>query len=273
MKINEFLDTTRQFFGQQQESMKGKLNGQLIEKIDAPLTKLNGYLVPVCAVLILILSIYAANKLSAPGMMFGGLVLVLFIFFADYIAQKFIVSCKAAITANETTLSSTAVLDLLVYTTIFVAIGFLLGALYGLISGGSFSMFLFLLGVAVIFAISVVPLHEPDSINLKIKADSTVAEDLIAISSIGVKSGLYFSTLLSKVFTVFGAAAILYGFIAAIFSSNPYGGQEHLLTSLAGIVTLFVGLLWPIIAYFSFLFIFFIYDIVLAILSLKHKRF
>ena len=102
---------------------------------------------------------------------------------------------------------------------------------------------------------------QPERVNITVDKSSTVAEDLIALLTFGLKVPLVLATMLSQTIIFYGVYLLFFGFISFFI-----GGAEGQL--LDGIATLMVGAFAPLVFYLLFLFLFPIFNLYLAILHI-----
>tara|TARA_B100000242_G_scaffold234319_1_gene174188 strand:+ start:549 stop:1256 length:708 start_codon:yes stop_codon:yes gene_type:complete len=102
---------------------------------------------------------------------------------------------------------------------------------------------------------------QPERVNITVDKSSTVAEDLIALLSFGLKVPLALSKMLSQ-------TIILYGVYLLFFALVFYYSEGMLLPMLGAISTLIIGAFAPFLFYLLFLFLFPIFNFYLAILHI-----
>ncbi len=102
---------------------------------------------------------------------------------------------------------------------------------------------------------------QPERVNITVDKSSTVAEDLIALLTFGLKVPLALATMLSQTIIFYGVYLLFFGFISFFM-----GGAEGPL--LDGIAALMLGAFAPLVFYLLFLFLFPIFNLYLAILHI-----
>lgn len=102
---------------------------------------------------------------------------------------------------------------------------------------------------------------QPERVNITVDKSSTVAEDLIALLTFGLKVPLALATMLSQTIIFYGVYLLFFGLISFF-----KGGTEGPL--LDGIATLMLGAFAPLVFYLLFLFLFPIFNLYLAILHI-----
>ena len=113
-----------------------------------------------------------------------------------------------------------------------------------------------------IVAFAVANLYfQPERVNITVDKSSTVAEDLIALLTFGLKVPLALATMLSQTIIFYGVYLLFFGLISFFM-----GGTEGQL--LDGIATLMLGAFAPLVFYLLFLFLFPIFNLYLAILHI-----
>ena len=244
---------------------KSFFSEDLIVKLEKYLNFTHSLLVPLSAVIVLISALIFAIKMSSAMLFFLGLIAVVFVFFGDFISEKFHGACRAALKANPTSISSSAYLELIVFLNIFLVVGLVFGGIYFGILASSLNAFLVCFAGAALVLLATVPVLNPHIINMNISEKSGAASDLVGLSAIAIKSMLYYSSLFARLVIIAGALLLLvatYQVLAGNVLLAMMGGGVAL-----GI--LFSGLFYPVIVYFLFMIVFFVADILLAILSLK----
>jgi len=239
----------------------------LIEKIEKYLNFTNSLLVPLSAVIILISALIFSIKLSTATPLFLAILAVFFVFFGDFISEKFHGACRAAIKSNPTSISSNAYLELIVFLNIFFVVGLFFGGIYYAIAESSLTIFLGCLAGAVLVLLATVPVLNPHIINMSISTKSGAASDLVGIIAIGLKSLLYYSKLFARLVIIGGGLLLLfatYGMLAEDFSAVMRGST--------GLGVLLVGFFYPVIVYIWFLLVYTVADILLAVLSIKEIK-
>ena len=102
---------------------------------------------------------------------------------------------------------------------------------------------------------------QPERVNISVDKSSTVAEDLIALLSFGLKVPLVLSKMLSQ-------TIILYGVYLLFFALVIYYSEGMYIPILEAISTLIIGAFAPFLFYLLFLFLFPIFNFYLAILHI-----
>ena len=102
---------------------------------------------------------------------------------------------------------------------------------------------------------------QPERVNITVDKSSTVAEDLIALLSFGLKVPLALSKMLSQ-------TIILYGVYLLFFALVFYYSEGMYIPILEAISTLIIGAFAPFLFYLLFLFLFPIFNFYLAILHI-----
>lgn len=102
---------------------------------------------------------------------------------------------------------------------------------------------------------------QPERVNITVDKSSTVAEDLIALLSFGLKVPLALSKMLSQ-------TIILYGVYLLFFAMVFYYSEGMYIPILEAISTLIIGAFAPFLFYLLFLFLFPIFNFYLAILHI-----
>jgi len=263
-KLDAITEFSRAQFSRFFLFCKSIFSEQFMEKIEKYLNLTNSLLVPLSALIILVSGLIFSIKMSMAMPLLLAILAVFFVFFGDFISEKFHSACKAAIKSNQTSISSSAYLELIVFLNVFTAIGLLLVGIYSAIDESSLTIFLGCLAAAVLILLSTVPVLNPHIINMSISKNSGAASDLVGIIAISLKTLLYYSKLFSRLVIIGGGVLLViavYGALAEDISAVMNGGT--------GLIILMVGFFYPVIVYIWFLLIYAIADILLAVLSIK----
>ncbi len=265
--INSITKFSRAQFERFFSLCKSFFSEDLVAKIEKYLNFTHSLLIPLSAVIILISAIIFAIKISSATPFFLGFLAVFLVFLGDFISEKFHSACSAALEANPTSISSNAYLELIFFLNIFLIVWLVFSGIYFGIEASSWYILLGCLAGAVLGLLAIVPVLNPHIINMSISEKSSAASDLIGLSTIGIKSMLYYSSLLARLVIIAGALLLLvatYHVLADDYSAVMQGG--------IALGVLFSGLFYPVLVYFLFMILFFVADILLAVLSLKEIK-
>ena len=266
--INSITEFSRAQFARFFSLCKSFFSEDLVAKFEKYLNFTHSLLIPLSAVIVLISALIFAIRISSAMPFFLGLIAVVFVFFGDFISEKFHGACRAALEANPTSISSNAYLELIVFLNIFLVVGLVFGGIYFGILASSLNIFLGCLAGAALVLLATVPVLNPHIINMSISEKSSAASDLVGLSAIGIKSMLYYSSLFARLVIIAGALLLLvatYQVLAGNVMVAMMGGS-------VAVGILFSGLFYPVLAYFLFMIVFFVADILLAVLSLKEIK-
>ncbi len=177
----------------------------------------------------------------------------------SYLAKDFHGACEVLISSNRTTISNNAILRFYAILSMLVAVLTFLGSIV-LFFDGQIDLSITLLFYTLLLYMSAGTLFNPSLININVSLDSSSGEDLITIFSSGLKSLLYFERIISSLI-------IVSGIIKTIEVIVDYDFMYADIYWAGGLIA--GGIAFPLLAYFLFLILWFIYSIFLAILSLK----
>mgnify|MGYP001161244575 CR=1 FL=1 len=181
---------------------------------------------------------------------------------------------KELIDANPTSISNPIIFKILGFLFfIFVAINFFSSVselfrdflyfeyffaeqFFSLIMGILIQIFLTIVGFAIANLY-----FQPEKVNITVDKSSTVAEDLIALLTFGLKVPLALTTMLSQ-------TIILYGVYLLFFALISLYTQGIFAPVLDAVATLMLGAFAPLLFYLLFLFLFPIFNLYLAILHI-----
>ena len=271
--INSITKFSRAQFERFFSLCKSFFSEDLVAKIEKYLNFTHSLLIPLSAVIILISAIIFAIKISSVIPFFLGLIAVVLVFFGDFISEKFHSACCAALEANPTSISSNAYLELIFFLNIFFVVGLVFSGIYFGIQLSSLNIFLGCLAGAALALLTTVPVLNPHIINMSISEKSSAASDLIGLSTIGIKSMLYYSSLLARLVIIAGALLLLVATYQVLTGDRySYMLQAAMLDGSVALGILFSGLFYPVLVYFLFMMVFFVADIILAVLSLKEIK-
>ena len=136
-KLDAITEFSRAQFSRFFLLCKSFFSEELMEKVEKYLNLTNSLLVPLSALIILISALIFSIKMSMAMPLLLAILAVFFVFFGDFISEKFHGACKAAIKSNKTTISSNAYLELIVFLNVFAVIGLLLVGIYSPIDQSS----------------------------------------------------------------------------------------------------------------------------------------
>ena len=271
--INSITKFSRAQFERFFSLCKSFFSEDLVAKIEKYLNFTHSLLIPLSAVIVLISAIIFAIKISSVIPFFLGLIAVVLVFFGDFISEKFHSACCAALEANPTSISSNAYLELIFFLNIFFVVGLVFSGIYFGIQLSSLNIFLGCLAGAALALLTTVPVLNPHIINMSISEKSSAASDLIGLLAIGIKSMLYYSSLLARLVIIAGALLLLVATYQVLTGDRySYMLQAAMLDGSVALGILFSGLFYPVLVYFLFMILFFVADILLAVLSLKEIK-
>ena len=205
------------------------------------------------------------------GSLIGCLVLIIVVLVGLNFSGRFKTAIDELVDANPTSISNPVVFTVFGVLTFLAVVVATLGQLVAY-----FSMFQYGFGMWVLtdlirivlvamlgFAIAGL-YFQPERANVKIDKSSSVAEDVIALLSFGLKVPLCFAAMFSNALIVIGVLTILAG-LGDYFTGtgwNPAMGVG------SGIGVFLLGAIAPFLFYLLFLFLFPIYNFWLAILHI-----
>ena len=224
------------------------------------------------------------NQLLVGG--FGGLLFALVVVFLTLIglnfSKKFGEANEELISANPTTLSNKIILQITAVILFLVVTAFWILSLASIpdlaeylgVVGVIQSILITIFSAAYLYAIIAI-YFQPDRANLKIDKSSSVAEDLIGLTSFGLKIPLVLSSFISKFLMITGALYLLVAFLQVVFLNFDYyllaqGYYPETLgvNVLTGLIYFLSGAFAPFLFYLLFLVFFPIYNYLLAILHI-----
>ena len=121
---------------------------------------------------------------------------------------------------------------------------------------------------ATLSLLVIVPVLNPHLINMNVSNKSGAASDLIGLWSIGIKSLLFYSKLFSQLSIILGAILLFIATIHAMGNNIMNAMSE----APIGLGILFAGFFFPVIVNLVFMILYFIFDIFLAVLSIKGTK-
>ena len=271
--INSITKFSRAQFARFFSICKSFFSEDLVAKIEKYLNFTHSLLIPLSAVIVLISAIIFAIKISSVIPFFLGLIAVVLVFLGDFISEKFHSACSAALEANPTSISSNAYLELIFFLNIFLIVWLVFSGIYFGIEASSWYILLGCLAGAVLGLLAIVPVLNPHIINMSISEKSSAASDLIGLLAIGIKSMLYYSSLFARLVIIAGALLLLVATYQVLTGDRySYMLQAAMLDGSVALGILFSGLFYPVLVYFLFMILFFVADILLAVLSLKEIK-
>ena len=206
------------------------------------------------------------------GSLIGCLVLIIVVLVGLNFSGRFKTAIDELVDANPTSISNPVVFTVFGVLTFLAVVVATLGQLVAY-----FSMFQYGFGMWVLtdlirivlvamlgFAIAGL-YFQPERANVKIDKSSSVAEDVIALLSFGLKVPLCFAAMFSNALIVLGVITILAG-LGDYFTASGWGNPAMGVSS--GIGVFLLGAFAPFLFYLVFLFLFPIYNFWLAILHI-----
>ena len=205
------------------------------------------------------------------GGLIGCLVLIIIVFVGLNFSGRFKTAIDELVDANPTSISNPVVFTVFGVLTFLAVVVATLGQLVAY-----FSMFQYGFGMWVLtdlirivlvamlgFAIAGL-YFQPERANVKIDKSSSVAEDVIALLSFGLKVPLCFAAMFSNALIILGVITILSG-LGSYFAADSFYFAAGV---SSGIGIFLLGAFAPFLFYLVFLFLFPIYNFWLAILHI-----
>jgi len=205
------------------------------------------------------------------GSLIGCLVLIIVVLVGLNFSGRFKTAIDELVDANPTSISNPVVFTVFGVLTFLAVVVATLGQLVAY-----FSMFQYGFGMWVLtdlirivlvamlgFAIAGL-YFQPERANVKIDKSSSVAEDVIALLSFGLKVPLCFAAMFSNALIILGVITILSG-LGSYFAADSFYFAAGV---SSGIGIFLLGAFAPFLFYLVFLFLFPIYNFWLAILHI-----
>jgi len=214
--------------------------------------------------------------MNGAGGFFGALAIIFVILLGLNFSGKFKTAIEELIEANPTSISNPVVFTVFGVLLFVAVLGMTLAGLVSYI--GTFSdrmdwvgpglwMLLDLVTIVLtaMIGFSVAGLYfQPERANVKVDKSSSVAEDVIALASFGLKIPLCFAAMFSNALIVLGVLTVLGG-LGDYFSEAGYWGG---LGVQSGLTYFVLGAFAPFLFYLAFLVVFPIFNFWLAILHI-----
>tara|TARA_B100000161_G_C33529637_1_gene405344 strand:- start:292 stop:1017 length:726 start_codon:yes stop_codon:yes gene_type:complete len=232
--------------------------------------------------------IYNSGALAmADALLQGGLqglivslVLVLFTLIGLNFSKKFSEANEEFINANPTTISNKIILQISGVILFLAVTGFWIGSFASVPDVAEYlgwfaviqSVLTTVFVAALLYAIVAI-YFQPDRANLKEDKSSSVAEDMIGLSSFALKIPLVLSSFISTALMTLGAFYLIVAFVQnALMSIDSNGEFFYFEASEANVLTgvsyFLSGAFAPFIFYLLFLIFFPVYNYLLAILHI-----
>lgn len=185
----------------------------------------------------------------------------IFVLLLGYLSEAFHEACTDSLKSNPTSLSNEAYLKFSgVINFIFAVIVFLAG-IYILIEN-PMNFDTYTVALVFVFAfyllISTAPYFNPELINLNVDKNSSAGDDVIGITSFGLKSLVFQERLLSRILIIIASVYLL----VSMFS------DMGIIYFPIGLGFLVGGILLPLVVYFIFILFFFVNSLLQAILHI-----
>lgn len=178
--------------------------------------------------------------------------------FAGYIAEKMLDYVRPTIERAPTKIVNSGLLDILSVIIAFGAVGLFFGSFVMAIDAGSFIPFIAgQLGAVACVYFFYMLLSAKQSLNIDICEATSPAQSLLGIISLLVKAAYRMTPIL------FGMLIVLstFMFMSVFFENNSWLMEVLFNEAIAGVM---YGAFLPLIAYFGFLFYYFIVDFFVA---------
>ena len=205
------------------------------------------------------------------GSLIGCLVLIIVVLVGLNFSGRFKTAIDELVDANPTSISNPVVFTVfgvLIFLAVVVATLGQIVAYFGMFYYG-FGMWvltdLIRIVLVAMLGFAIAGLYfQPERANVKIDKSSSVAEDVIALLSFGLKVPLCFAAMFSNALIILGVITILSG-LGSYFAAEYYGFAAGV---SSGIGIFLLGAFAPFLFYLVFLFLFPIYNFWLAILHI-----
>ena len=205
------------------------------------------------------------------GGLIGCLVLIIIVFVGLNFSGRFKTAIDELVDANPTSISNPVVFTVFGVLTFLAVVVATLGQLvvyFGNFQDG-FGMWvltdLIRIVLVAMLGFAIAGLYfQPERANVKIDKSSSVAEDVIALLSFGLKVPLCFAAMFSNALIILGVITILSG-LGSYFAADSY---YFVAGVSSGIGIFLLGAFAPFLFYLVFLFLFPIYNFWLAILHI-----
>ena len=173
----------------------------------------------------------------------------------NYLGESFHDACADLISSNPTSISNYAYLRFSGVLLFLTSVSIFLFAIVSLFDGEDILLVSSMFILSIYLLLNIVPLFNPDLINLKVDTSSSSAEDLIAIFSFNLKASVFLQKIFSRIFVVLGGLLMLYSLFDTMYLYYGLGA-------------LAAGVILPIVVYLFFIFFYFVYALLLAVLAI-----
>lgn len=233
--------------------------------------RLAGFAAPVVALLGLCLAIIAAVKMDSLVAAMAGVAWVVLICVAYYIGKQSLQSCRRLIDNNPSMISSSALLESAALIGIIFLGGTVVSAFYMAIKLSSLTPILIGIAAAgaVMYYISF--MLNPELISTFVKENATAGDDALSIMVIFYKCSVKVASIVFGATLIVGSA-LLAETIYRLLSGEWMEILSSGFTSMAGMVVVFGGLMYPMLIAISFSFFYLLTDICKAILTLHDRQ-
>lgn len=231
------------------------------------LMQLSGYAAAAAAAMGLGLAAFAAIKVDSLSMLLLGLGWVLAVAVLHFIGARMLTSCALTLRNSPSDVSSQDYLEVLGLLCIVVLLGALFGGLYMAIKLSALGPLWYGLGVAIAMLFFACMYLNPSLINTRVQASASAGEDAISVSVLTMKTFVRLAPVVFAVLTLAGAMALGYGLVQLAKEESAdvlVGG----LASASGFGIVVLGLLYPLLAYLTFVLGYLLLDVARSILTL-----
>ena len=205
------------------------------------------------------------------GSLIGCLVLIIVVLVGLNFSGRFKTAIDELVDANPTSISNPVVFTVFGVLTFLAVVVATLGQLVMYFSEFQYGFGMWVLTdlirivLVAMLGFAIAGLYfQPERANVKIDKSSSVAEDVIALLSFGLKVPLCFAAMFSNALIILGVITILSG-LGSYFAADSY---YFVAGVSSGIGIFLLGAFAPFLFYLVFLFLFPIYNFWLAILHI-----
>lgn len=231
------------------------------------LMQLSGFAAAAAAVMGLGLAVFAAIKVDSLSMLLLGLGWVLAVAVLHFIGARMLVSCSLTLRNSPSDVSSQDYLEVLGLLCIVVLVASLLGGLYMAIKLSALGPLWYGLGLATTMLFFACMYLNPSLINTRVQTSASAGQDAISVSVLTMKTFVRLAPVVFAVLTLAGALSLGYGVVQLAKEESVdvlVGG----LASASGFGIVVLGLLYPLLAYLTFVLGYLLLDVARSILTL-----
>lgn len=247
------------------ELLRATLNERFFEKSAQGFGQLAGTMTPVAALLGLALGVLTAIKSDSLMVLLLGLGWVVAVGLAYYCGARLLPTCAKIVQNGRTSISSPELLDVLGLIMGVASVGTAFAGLYFAIRLSETFVLFACIGAAGVLAYFIAMALHPTLVSTDVDPEGSAGADALAVALFFTKGLVRLSPMVMGGLVTLGT---IQGLQLTYAMFRDEFGLAIFLNGPAFATLVFVGLLYPVLAYITFIFTYLATDVILAILRL-----